>query len=297
MNEQQWLTSTDPGALLAVAYTMLNGKAVEWMDVADGEALRSLLADKVAKPGCVSCSCCRVHCRQQNGCCPLYRKLRLFACACSCRILSLLSDAVCHEAVEALDKDIEGQIRHKSYETAVFEFDRVRGNRYPMTVSLPEDDAWTALYCAVHRKWLAHFDEYPDERWKAARVCASDAALATWRKQTSMETGWRGPTDAEIAAAIREQPEYAAQSNVLRDIIGNPFRSATIRPDWLAWNDGTVRRIAQAIYDERAFDRMPILADALEDAGCDNADILNHCRNGGEHVRGCWVVDLVLGRS
>ena len=49
--------------------------------------------------------------------------------------------------------------------------------------------------------------------------------------------------------------------------------------------------------EERAFDRLPILADALEDAGCDNADILNHCRSAGPHVRGCWVVDLVLGRS
>ncbi len=70
-----------------------------------------------------------------------------------------------------------------------------------------------------------------------------------------------------------------------------------INPDWLAWNDATVRNIAKAIYDEQAFDRMPILADALEDAGCDNADILRHCREPGEHVRGCWVVDLLLGKS
>ena len=56
-------------------------------------------------------------------------------------------------------------------------------------------------------------------------------------------------------------------------------------------------RIAQAIYDKRAFDRMPILADALEDAGCDNADILAHCRGPNEHVRGCWVVDLILGKQ
>ena len=58
----------------------------------------------------------------------------------------------------------------------------------------------------------------------------------------------------------------------------------------------TVINLAQAIYDDRAFDRMPILADALEDAGCDNADILAHCRQPGEHFRGCWVVDLVLGK-
>ena len=80
-------------------------------------------------------------------------------------------------------------------------------------------------------------------------------------------------------------------------MIGNPFRLFTPDDTWLAWNDGTIRRIAQAIYDERAFDRLAILADALEDAGCDNADILNHCRSGGEHVRGCWVVDLLLGKQ
>ncbi len=63
------------------------------------------------------------------------------------------------------------------------------------------------------------------------------------------------------------------------------------------WNDATIPKVAQAIYDDRAFDRLPILADALEDAGCDNADLLTHCRSGGEHVRGCWVVDLLLGKS
>ena len=65
----------------------------------------------------------------------------------------------------------------------------------------------------------------------------------------------------------------------------------------MTWNDGTLSKLAQGIYEGRAFDRLPILADALEDAGCDNADILAHCRNGGEHVRGCWVVDLLLGKT
>ncbi|MBL8798455.1 MAG: hypothetical protein JNM56_31460 [Planctomycetia bacterium] len=84
------------------------------------------------------------------------------------------------------------------------------------------------------------------------------------------------------------------QLRLLRDIFGNPFRPVAVEPTWLT---STVASLAQAIYDERAFDRLPILADALEDAGCDNADILNHCRQPGEHVRGCWCVDLVLGKS
>ena len=90
-----------------------------------------------------------------------------------------------------------------------------------------------------------------------------------------------------------EQTEVKEQTAVIRDIFGNPFRPVTLEP---AWRTATVTSLAQTIYDERAFDRLPILADALEDAGCTNADILGHSRGGGEHVRGCWVVDLVLGK-
>jgi hypothetical protein len=87
---------------------------------------------------------------------------------------------------------------------------------------------------------------------------------------------------------------FDSQAIVVRDIFGNPFRPVTLNP---AWRTSNVSALAQSIYDDRAFDRLPILADALEDAGCDNADILNHCRQPGEHVRGCWVVDLVLEKE
>ncbi|HEY1378110.1 MAG TPA: hypothetical protein VGF55_15015 [Gemmataceae bacterium] len=85
---------------------------------------------------------------------------------------------------------------------------------------------------------------------------------------------------------------------MLHDVIGPlPFRPVAVDPAWLAWNHGTVPAIARRVYDERAFHDLPILADALEDAGCTDADILAHCRQGGEHVRGCWVVDLILGKA
>ena len=87
------------------------------------------------------------------------------------------------------------------------------------------------------------------------------------------------------------------QARLLRDIVGSPFRLHSIAPAWLAWNDGAIRKMVQAIYDTRAFDRLPLLADALEDAGCTDADLLGHCRGPGPHVRGCWVVDLLLGKS
>jgi hypothetical protein len=83
----------------------------------------------------------------------------------------------------------------------------------------------------------------------------------------------------------------------LRDIFGNPFRSISVNSRWVDWNDGIVVKLAQRIYDDRAFDRLPILADALEEAGCTNQDILGHCRIQGEHVRGCWLVDLLLDKE
>jgi hypothetical protein len=88
--------------------------------------------------------------------------------------------------------------------------------------------------------------------------------------------------------------ESQAQAHLLRDIFGNPFRPVRVDPSSLT---PTVTALAQTIYTDRTFDTMPILADALEEAGCTNDDILAHCRGGGEHVRGCWVMDLVLGKE
>lgn len=87
------------------------------------------------------------------------------------------------------------------------------------------------------------------------------------------------------------------QHFLFQDILGNLFRPETPDTVWLTWNNGTVVKIAEAIYADKAFDQMPILADALEDADCHNTDILNHCRLPGIHVRGCWVVDLLLGKE
>jgi hypothetical protein len=81
---------------------------------------------------------------------------------------------------------------------------------------------------------------------------------------------------------------------LVRDIFDNPFRPVAFDP---AWRSEAAVSLATGIYADRAFDRMPILADALEEAGCDHPDVLAHCRGPGPHVRGCWVVDLVLGKQ
>ncbi|MBP3955026.1 hypothetical protein J8F10_06990 [Gemmata sp. G18] len=80
----------------------------------------------------------------------------------------------------------------------------------------------------------------------------------------------------------------------MRDILGNPFRPVPFSPEW---RTSTAVGLASQMYESRDFSAMPILADALQDAGCDRADVLDHCRGPGPHVRGCWVVDLVLGKG
>jgi hypothetical protein len=92
--------------------------------------------------------------------------------------------------------------------------------------------------------------------------------------------------------------KYVPEAARFRDIFGNPFRpSPPLPPAVLRWQDSTVRRIAEGIYEEHAFDRLPILADALLDAGCDDEELIAHCRSAGPHARGCWAVDLILGKS
>ncbi len=91
-----------------------------------------------------------------------------------------------------------------------------------------------------------------------------------------------------------EGTETRAQSDILRDIVGNPFRPSIFSP---LWRTDTAMTLAARMYEARDFSAMPILADALQDAGCADENILSHCRGPGPHVRGCWVVDLVLGKE
>jgi hypothetical protein len=90
----------------------------------------------------------------------------------------------------------------------------------------------------------------------------------------------------------RDLVERAAQADLLRDVFGNPFRTVALDS---RWRSEAVRLLADGIQADRAYDRLPILADALEEAGCDNAELLAHCRGPGPHVFGCWALDLVRG--
>jgi len=98
-----------------------------------------------------------------------------------------------------------------------------------------------------------------------------------------------------ISNSISEAISRTNQAAIIREVFGNPFRPVAFNP---AWRTDTAIAIARTMYDSREFGAMPILADALQDAGCEDEAILNHCRDANQpHVRGCWVVDLVLGKE
>jgi hypothetical protein len=105
------------------------------------------------------------------------------------------------------------------------------------------------------------------------------------------------PRDAAWLATTVSGHDDATQGELaalVRDIFGNPNRPLAVDP---SWRTSTVLALAKTIHEDRAFDLMPILADALQDAGCGDADLLDHCRGPGPHARGCWVIDLLLGRE
>jgi len=187
------------------------------------------------------------------------RRWRLFGCACCRRIWPLLTDERSRRAVEVSERFADG---------------------------LATSDELLAAADAGRFAVQAARSGDGDE----AQADAAGAAI-----QTGGGRSWISAAEALGDGAGKQ--ELRKQCALLRDLFGHVFRSRRMEPSWLAREGGLVRELAQGIDEERAFDRLPILADALEDAGCDNADLLAHCRSGGEHVRGCWALDLVLGKE
>lgn len=107
-----------------------------------------------------------------------------------------------------------------------------------------------------------------------------------------------GLTHDNIALSLIEfLHEPFPYRQMLHEIFGNPFRPVTIAPECLSWNRGLIRRMAEEIYEQRTFDECPILADALEEAGCNHAGLVAHLHEPQHHVRGCWALDAILERS
>ena len=146
---------------------------------------------------------------------------------------------------------------------------------------------WREAHAAYESIW---------KRLKCSRprinYCAHPHSVAAFEAQFAC-----GEFCELVAPYLNPEAQWMAEgveARILRELFGNPFRPVTLDPSWLT---STVLAVAEGIYTDRAFDRLLILADALMDAGCDNPDILDHCRFEGPHVRGCWALDLLTGRS
>ena len=135
-----------------------------------------------------------------------------------------------------------------------------------------------------------------DKSGWSARIALSDpldVAFATKLAADLMKTIRKSQASIRSTPPSRLQ-EPQAQARLLREIFGNPFRPVVFDPNW---RTSTVVALTRGMYESRDFSIMPVLADALQDAGCEHEEIIAHCRGDGPHVRGCWVVDLVLGKN
>lgn len=202
------------------------------------------------------------------------RKLRLFAVACCRRIWHLLTDERSRKAVEAGERLADQLVRepeHRAIAEAAKHVDNDGTN-----------NAAHAAYLAAE---INSPPNHPDAEWGIAfeTMCMAAYADPQYLQSWSTEHGTRYyPADS-----IQQ-----AHCHLLRDIFNNPFRPVAMKQ---AWRTSEVVTLARFIYENRDFDRMPELAEALENSGCTDADVLNHCRTAKEHVRGCWIVDLILG--
>lgn len=188
------------------------------------------------------------------------RKLRLFAWACVYHIRDRIQDERCKHALEVGERLADGEAHEHERIAALQGVNAAWADAAPVTLSA-EEHAIVAVRYTLANSALVGF------------AAANRAANSLGEGKTA---------------------EQAWQSALFRDIFGNPFRPVALAP---SWRTEAVVAFAEDIYAERAFERMPVLADALEDAGCAHADVLSHCRGDGPHVKGCWVVDLLTGRT
>jgi hypothetical protein len=204
------------------------------------------------------------------------RKLRLFAVACCRRLRELLWDSALDNAIRVAEAFADNRLRKPTLVRAWNKAEQLRPR------SLRRQSIKMAVAETVRPE--PFMPDYVAESAMFARADLPEKSRSTINR-------------------LRRE-ERTAQAHLLRDLV-NPFRPApAIDPAWLAWNDSAVVRMATAIYEERSLPEgtldaqgLAVLADALEEAGCADEQILSHCRGPGLHVRGCWVLDGLLGKS
>jgi hypothetical protein len=196
------------------------------------------------------------------------RKARLYSCAWARRRWDRLLDERSRAAVETAERHADGLATEREL-LAAFE---------------AADAAWMEVPVYSGSRRAMRQRERGRESERAARQLARKAADPALSRRN---VGWAHKAKSMLFLA-----------DALRELFGPlPFRSFLGTAEWLAWNAGAVAALAQDVHERQAFDEMPILADALEDAGCTEGDVLAHCRQREAHLRGCWVIDLLLGKE
>ncbi len=211
------------------------------------------------------------------------RKLRLYAVACIHQIPLKFADNLLQRAIQVAEQYVDGlaterelHIVHKAHEESM------SGcfGKLPYLVKIA---GWNLT-------WNKFIEDRAD--WSSTENANAVAASRVLWSMSNLSAGLvASDSSVEVPISIRST---GIRAELFRDLFGNPFRPITLNPTWLT---PTVKQLAALIYEERQFDKMPLLGDALEEAGCDLEEVLQHCRGGGEHVRGCWVVDKVLGKE
>jgi hypothetical protein len=215
------------------------------------------------------------------------RKLRLFQVVCVRRVWQYVTDPGSRALVEQVERSADGPVPEA--ELLALPYDWLTDDR-----GGPGPAERHAYMVAGHVGYslldpLHGGSEFPSDDWQDARSAAEGAATVVAEAADLPDTDEFLSTYQALQAT-----EATAQANLLRDLFGNPLRPITVDPHW---RTADVLGLARGIDAEQAYDRLPLLADALMDAGCDSDDIMTHCRGPGPHVRGCWAVDLVLAKE
>ncbi len=189
------------------------------------------------------------------------RKLRLYAVGCCRRVWDLLPDDRLRKALEVAERFADGEV------------DRVRLTVASMRVRPMNEDGY--------------FPRLPTRANRAVSLVVETCGVSAYNATFFMT----GLLPTPIADTTPKGDRILC--DLLRCVFGNPYKPPVFNKKW---RTDTVTALAAGIYEERAFDRLPILADALEEAGCDDPAMLSHLRGPGPHCRGCWVLDLALGK-
>jgi hypothetical protein len=206
------------------------------------------------------------------------RKLRLFAVACCRRIWDYLTDERSRNAIAVSEQFADGETTEEQLLDA-------------------QNAAWEADHTDVAILRHAGHRPHTAEDWATAaswHVADSGGFHAYDRCRVAFEVARLCAAAVDTAGGETRAFEYQRQCDLLRDVFGSPFRPLVFDH---SWRTREVEAMARQMYESRDFSATPVFADALEDAGCQDEQLLEHCRGPGPHVRGCWVVDLVLGKT